>query len=91
MDQIDLKILSLLEENARMPLKQLAENIYLSSPATAARLEKLETEGIISGYPDNTVRPEKTITREEFASLLVRVFGFKTELTESPFEIVVRS
>ncbi len=50
MDQIDLKILSLLEQNARMPLKQLAENIYLSSPATAARLEKLESEGIISGY-----------------------------------------
>ena len=50
MDQIDLKILSLLEKDARMPLKQLAEQIYLSSPAAAARIEKLENEGIISGY-----------------------------------------
>ena len=50
MDQIDIKILSLLEKNARMPLKQLAESIYLSSPATAARIEKLEQDGIISGY-----------------------------------------
>ena len=50
MDQIDIKIISLLQENGRMPLKQLAENVYLSSPATAARLERLEDEGIISGY-----------------------------------------
>ena len=50
MDQIDIKILSLLEKNARMPLKQLAESIYLSSPATAARIEKLEQDGVISGY-----------------------------------------
>lgn len=50
MDLIDLKILTLLEKNARMPLKQLAEEVYLSSPATAARIEKLEHEGIISGY-----------------------------------------
>ena len=50
MDQIDIKIISLLQENGRMPLKQLAENVYLSSPATAARIEKLEDEGIISGY-----------------------------------------
>ncbi len=50
MDAIDLKLLSLLQENARMPLKNLAEQVYLSSPATAARLERLEREGIISGY-----------------------------------------
>ena len=50
MDSIDLKILSLLQKNARMPLKQIAEQVFLSSPATAARIERLEKEGIISGY-----------------------------------------
>ena len=50
MDKIDYKILKLLEENGRMPLKQLAEAVYLSSPATAARIEKLERDDIISGY-----------------------------------------
>ena len=33
-----------------MPLKQLAEQVFLSSPATAARIERLEKEGIISEY-----------------------------------------
>ena len=50
MDKIDYKLITLLHENARMPLKQLAERVFLSSPATAARLERLEKSGIISGY-----------------------------------------
>ena len=50
MDIIDLKLISLLQKNARVPLKQLAEQVFLSSPATAARIERLEKEGIITGY-----------------------------------------
>ena len=50
MDNIDLKLISLLQKNARMPLKQLAQQVFLSSPATAARIQRLENEGIISGY-----------------------------------------
>lgn len=50
MDKIDLKIISILQQEARIPLKKLAERVFLSSPATAARIERLETLGIISGY-----------------------------------------
>ncbi|MEG1887183.1 MAG: Lrp/AsnC family transcriptional regulator [Oscillospiraceae bacterium] len=50
MDNIDLQLISLLQENARMPLKQLASQVFLSSPATAARIERLERSGIITGY-----------------------------------------
>ena len=50
MDKIDQKLLSLLQENARYPLKHLASQVFLSSPAVSARLERLEKEGIISGY-----------------------------------------
>lgn len=50
MDNIDYKIISLLQKNGRMPLKQLAEQVYLSSPATAARIERLEKDEIITGY-----------------------------------------
>jgi len=50
MDAIDVKILTLLQENARYPLKYLAEKVYLSSPAVSARIERLEKQGIISGY-----------------------------------------
>ena len=50
MDDIDRKILRLLQDNARTSLKTIAENTFLSSPAVSARIEKLEKDGIISGY-----------------------------------------
>lgn len=50
MDKIDLQLISLLQKNARMPLKQLAAQVFLSSPATAARIERLEKENIIMEY-----------------------------------------
>lgn len=50
MDDIDRKILKLLQENARISLKAIAENTFLSSPAVSARIDKLERDGFISGY-----------------------------------------
>ena len=49
-DDIDRKILKLLQENARVSLKTIAEKTFLSSPAVSARIEKLERDGIIAGY-----------------------------------------
>lgn len=50
MDRIDKKILSLLQKNARFPLKQLASQVFLSSPAVSTRIERMEKQGIITGY-----------------------------------------
>ena len=50
MDAIDRKILSLLTDNARLPLKQIAAQVFLSSPAVAARIQRLEQDGVITGY-----------------------------------------
>lgn len=50
MDKIDKKLITLLQQNARMPLKALAESVFLSSPAVSARIDRLEKEEIISGY-----------------------------------------
>jgi Lrp/AsnC family leucine-responsive transcriptional regulator len=53
MDEIDLKLIRLLQENARYPLKHLAEEVFLSPPAVSSRIEKLEKAGIIKGYTAN--------------------------------------
>lgn len=50
MDDIDRKILKILQANARASLKMIAEKTYLSSPAVSARIEKLERDGFITGY-----------------------------------------
>ncbi len=50
MDTIDRRILTILQENARTPLKVIAEQVFLSSPAVSARIERLEQAGYITGY-----------------------------------------
>ena len=50
MDNIDKRILTILQENARTPLKAIAEQVFLSSPAVSARIERLEQAGYITGY-----------------------------------------
>lgn len=50
MDRIDREILRILQKNARTSLKTIAEKTYLSSPAVSARIEKLEKDGVITGY-----------------------------------------
>lgn len=50
LDSIDMTIIHLLQENARMSIKDIANAVYLSSPATSSRIEKLEKNGYIKGY-----------------------------------------
>ena len=46
MDTIDKKIISILQQDARTPLKKIAAEVFLTSPAVSARIERLEAEGI---------------------------------------------
>lgn len=49
LDEIDLKIIELRRTNGRMSLKDLSGEVFLTTPAVAARIEKLEKEGYIEG------------------------------------------
>ena len=50
LDRIGLRILAVLQENARMPLSRIGEKVGLSAPAVAERVKKLEEAGVIKGY-----------------------------------------
>lgn len=50
MDQIDKKIVELLQSNAKISMKDLAESVHLSSPSVTERVRKLEEQQIIEGY-----------------------------------------
>ncbi len=50
LDEIDIQILNILQKDARMPLKQVAKEVNLSSPAVSSRIQRLEAEGYITGY-----------------------------------------
>ena len=71
MDDLDRKILSLLAKNARMPVKEIAEQVALTSPAVSSRIHKLETDGIISGYTVVLNRPADRVYVDALISLSV--------------------
>lgn len=50
MDITDYKILKILIEDGRIPMKELAQKVALSAPAAAERVKRLEEENIIAGY-----------------------------------------
>lgn len=50
LDEIDLKIIELLQQNAKMSMKELASIIHLSPPAATERVRKLEDQQIIENY-----------------------------------------
>jgi Lrp/AsnC family transcriptional regulator, leucine-responsive regulatory protein len=49
LDELDLKIINFLLGDGRAPAAQIAEQIGLSRPAVADRIEKLERQGVIRG------------------------------------------
>lgn len=49
-DDIDRKILTILQDNARTPNSEIAEKINMAPSATYERVKKLERKGIIRGY-----------------------------------------
>ncbi|HEX6606247.1 MAG TPA: Lrp/AsnC family transcriptional regulator, partial [Chloroflexia bacterium] len=49
-DEIDRKILELLQDDARTPLAAIAKEVSLSGAAVAERVRKLEQTGVIRGY-----------------------------------------
>lgn len=50
LDALDLKVLVLLAQSARMTWAELANQIGISPPAAADRVRKLEEAGVIQGY-----------------------------------------
>ncbi|CNK26043.1 MULTISPECIES: Lrp/AsnC family transcriptional regulator [Yersinia] len=50
MDKIDEKLIAILAENARISLKDLSQQVCLSSPSTSERLRRLEDRNIIRSY-----------------------------------------
>lgn len=71
MDNIDVKIIKLLQNNARITASEISSEINLSVSAVSDRLKKLESSGIIEKYTAivNARRLKKDLTAIMFVSL----------------------
>jgi len=68
-----------------VPLSYGAEGKFDDVPSTAAHAEAIEylrSKEIISGYKDNTFRPERTVNRAEFVKVLTKLMVSPNEIDE---------
>lgn len=71
LDEIDIKILEILQTNGRTKRNELAELVGLSLPSVSERLKKLEEQKIILTY--NTILNSKLLGNDITAFILVTV------------------
>lgn len=50
MDDLDIRMLKLLQENGRIAVSQLSQQLSLSRPSVSERLHRLQDKGIIKGF-----------------------------------------
>ncbi len=50
LDNVDKQILGLLQQNAKLTIKELAEELNLTTSPIFERIKRLEKEGVIEGY-----------------------------------------
>lgn len=50
MDELDVRILKLLEENGRLSHEEIGKLLHISRPSVHQRVGKLEKSGVIKGY-----------------------------------------
>lgn len=92
MDNIDKKILRLLQVNARITASEIAGEVNLSIPAISERLKKLETSGIIKQYT-TIINPELlnktlmaiifiTLERPKYSEIFVEFVKQKNDILE---------
>ena len=72
-DEIDAKILELLQENGRMKRSDVAEQVDLSISAVSERMRKLEERNVIRGY--SAIVDSKRLRLDITAFIRVSVHG----------------
>ena len=50
LDEVDEKILEILQDNARTSLKDIAEQVFLSPTAVGTRIDRMLDEGVLEGF-----------------------------------------
>lgn len=60
MDEIDAQIIAYLRGSARATYSEIGTTVGLSGPAVKRRVDKLESDGIITGYHASVAEPTST-------------------------------
>lgn len=77
LDAFDRKIIRALQDDARMPVAQIAEHAALSATPVSRRIKRLEEEGVVLGY--QPVLDARRLGFELDAYVLINLDGHSDE------------
>ena len=75
LDAVDVRILDLLQRDARTTMRQLGAAVGLSSPAVIERVHRLEARGVIRGYRADVAPDRVGLPLVAFVTLALPVTG----------------
>lgn len=104
MDEVDLALLRLLRDDARLPMAALGRAVGLSRTATLARVRRLEDSGVIRGYhadvregavePTHAARVGLVVRTPDVATFVRRLQAFpelqEVETVAGEFDLLIR-
>ncbi|APC49607.1 AsnC family transcriptional regulator [Virgibacillus halodenitrificans] len=87
MDQLDIKMLRLLQLDGRISISELSKKLALSRPSVSERLKRLQEKGIIEGF--SAIVPPATVGKNllimiELSELRVSQFEFEKIIKDEP-------
>ena len=80
-DEVDIRILDILQDDADIPDRRLAERVGLSPSAVLARLRKLKQEGVIKRYV--AILDEEKLEKGTAAYVFVKLYRHEVNLAKS--------
>lgn len=85
LDEVDLKILEILQKEGRLSNKELAERINLTTTPTLERVRRLERAGVIEGYSARVNRESIGKGFSAFVTVVLSVhqLSFMEEFTKA--------
>ena len=83
-DAIDLKIIDILETNARQSYAEIGKEIHLSPSSVRERVKKMEDTGLIKGY---TLKVDQDLLGNKLeAFIMLKIFSGKLKLALAEIE-----
>lgn len=81
-DELDLKILSFLKENARASFAEISKKVFLSASSVRERVKRMEDLGLIKGY--GVMLDQSMLGNNLEVVIMLKIFSgkFKTAISE---------
>ncbi|MCJ0929749.1 Lrp/AsnC family transcriptional regulator [Virgibacillus halodenitrificans] len=84
MDQLDIKMLRLLQLDGRISISELSKTLSLSRPSVSERLKRLQEKGIIEGF--SAIVPPAAVGK----NLLIMIELSELRVSQYEFEKVIK-